>query len=46
MKEENTMKKEAYEPVEIEVIAFDAEDVIMTSDEKPNKYAIETPDLA
>ena len=38
-KETNEPNKETYEPVEIEVIEFDAEDVIVTSG------PIETPDI-
>ena len=37
--EDNIMEKEKYEPLELEIIAFDAEDVITSSDQ------IETPDL-
>ena len=33
------MEKEKYEPLELEIIAFDAEDVITSSDQN------ETPDL-
>ena len=44
-KETYEPNKETYEPVEVEIIEFDAEDVIMTSGDDSNP-PYETPDLS